>query len=176
VTILAADATADAIARATGFEAQIKWPNDLVAPAAAPRLRHRKLAGILAEATSADGRIDVVLGIGVNVGRTAYPPDIGDRATSLEAELGRPVDRGALLGHILDSLESGLDDLREGRRDAILARWLRRAPSACGARVEWEADGGRRHGATAGVDRDGALLVRTVAGLERVVGEVTWLG
>jgi hypothetical protein len=41
--------------------------------------------------------------------------------------------------------------------------------------VTWTTASGPRSGATAGVDDDGALLVKTPGGVERIVGgEVVW--
>ena len=70
----------------------------------------------------------VVLGYGINVGATAYPPELRDRATSLESELGRPVDRALLFAETLAALARRYDDLLDGRFDAILDAW--RAPRA----------------------------------------------
>jgi biotin-(acetyl-CoA carboxylase) ligase len=56
-----------------------------------------------------------------------------------------------------------------------LARWRALSPSASGTRVEWTADGTTHSGATADIDEDGALLVRTSTGLARIIaGEVIW--
>jgi hypothetical protein len=50
------------------------------------------------------------------------------------------------------------------------------SPSSTGALVEWRAPDGIRRGSTAGLDRDGALLVEAARGLERVLaGEIVWL-
>ena len=156
------------------LRAELKWPNDLY-------VERRKLAGILAEAISTSGPAasharHVVVGYGINVAPTAYPPELRDRATSLESELGRPIDRHQLLAETLAALASRYDDLLAGRFDAILDAWRRRAPRSSGARVEWSDRSGRRSGVTAGIDRDGALLVRTGSAVERIVGgELTWL-
>src|SRR6185436_8903997 len=154
----------------TGLKAHIKWPNDLL-------VERRKLAGILAEAV--DGRPEtrnVVLGYGINVGRMSYPPELATRATSLETELGRPIDRADLLAASLVALSRRYDDLLAGRFDAILDAWRLRAPWSTGARVEWDAMGSRRSGLTAGVDDHGALLVQTSERIERIVaGELTWI-
>jgi biotin-(acetyl-CoA carboxylase) ligase len=41
--------------------------------------------------------------------------------------------------------------------------------------VRWKESGGNREGVTAGIDEEGALLVRTSAGIERIVGgELQW--
>ena len=117
-----------------------------------------------------------MLGYGINVGPMAYPPELRDRATSLEFELGRHVDRALLLVESLASLARRYDDLLEGRFDAILDAWRARAPAATGARVTWAAPSGTVSGLTAGIDDEGALLVRVGERMERIVaGEVRWL-
>jgi BirA family biotin operon repressor/biotin-[acetyl-CoA-carboxylase] ligase len=165
-TLAAGLALVEGVERITGFAADIKWPNDLV-------VGRRKLAGILAEGISDEV---VVLGYGINVGAAAFPPELGDRATSLESELGRPVDRAALFAETLSALAARYDDLLTGRFDAILDGWRARAPRSRGARVSWETPSGQRTGITAGIDAEGALLVQVGERLERIVGgEVTWL-
>ena len=101
LTVVAGNASADAIEHVTGLEPEIKLPNDVL-------IGGRKAAGILAEAR--DGR--VVLGIGVNVNVTApdLPQGIDPPATSLLLETGGEVDRVELLVEILDRLERAYDD------------------------------------------------------------------
>jgi BirA family biotin operon repressor/biotin-[acetyl-CoA-carboxylase] ligase len=96
LSVVAGGAVADAIGETTGLEPAIKFPNDVL-------LDGRKVAGILAEA--GDGR--VALGIGVNANQTAeqLPADAQTEPTSLRVELGRPVDRAALLAAMLLRLE-----------------------------------------------------------------------
>lgn len=170
LTIAVGVALAEGIQQATGLATDLKWPNDVY-------VGRRKLAGILAEAPAAGTGLEaVVAGYGVNVAATAYPPELGDRATSLEAELGRPVDRALVLAETLAAIASRYDDLVSGRFDAILDAWRRRAPAARGARVEWATPSGARPGVTHGIDDDGALLVRAGDRIERIVsGEVRWL-
>jgi BirA family transcriptional regulator, biotin operon repressor / biotin---[acetyl-CoA-carboxylase] ligase len=170
LTLAAGVALSEAVQEFTGLTAYIKWPNDLL-------VERRKLAGILAEAVDGrPGTRHVVLGYGINVGRMSYPRELEARATSLENELGRPVDRADLLAASLVALSRRYDDLLAGRFDAILDAWRLRAPSSTGARVEWEAHGGRCAGVTAGIDDAGALLVRTGDRIERIVaGELTWI-
>ena len=118
----------------------------------------------------------IVIGYGINVSATAYPPELGDRATSLETELGRPIDRAALCAETLVSLSRRYADLLDGRFDAILDAWRDRAPSSRGARVTWQGASGTQVGITAGIDDRGALLVRIDNRIERIVaGEVNWI-
>ncbi|MBA3231656.1 MAG: biotin--[acetyl-CoA-carboxylase] ligase [Acidobacteria bacterium] len=176
LTVAGGVALADGIRRATGLPVEIKWPNDIVAPRGAAREPRRKLAGILAEASTASGSVQyVVLGFGINLSRTAYPAEIAARASSIEAELGRAPDPGAVLGETLASLASVHQALTSGHVGGVLDRWRTLAPSVFGAAVEWETPAGPRAGTAAGIDEDGALLIRTGGRLERVIsGEVRW--
>jgi len=167
-TIAAGVALAEGIETATGLRVHLKWPNDLY-------VARRKLAGILAEAASAGDRIDtVVLGYGINVAEAAYPPELRDRVTSLESELGTAPRRAGVLAETLAALAARYDDLLAGRFDAILNGWRSRA-EANGAPVEWTAPDGPRSGLVVDIDDDGALIVDTGSGRERIVaGELTW--
>ena len=117
----------------------------------------------------------MILGFGINVSPSAYPPELRDRVASLEGELGRPVDRGDLCAASLAALARRYEDLIAGRFDAILDDWRRRAPGSRGARVRWDGPDGPRAGVTAGIDDSGALLVRHGDAIQRLVaGEVLW--
>jgi BirA family biotin operon repressor/biotin-[acetyl-CoA-carboxylase] ligase len=164
ITLCAGVGVRDGIAAATGLAAELKWPNDLIAGG-------KKLAGILAEGLGV-GTADqaVIIGVGINVQPAAYPPDVAARATSLEGELGRSIDGDQLLEHVLLHLWDRLALLERSPGD-ILQAWRAASPNAIGTRVEWDG----RHGVTAGIDDAGALLIRTPAGVERIIaGEVTW--
>jgi BirA family biotin operon repressor/biotin-[acetyl-CoA-carboxylase] ligase len=161
LTLMAGVAIAEGIETASGLRVDLKWPNDLF-------VGRRKLAGILAEKTPEEF---IVLGYGINIGPMAYPSEIADRATSLESELGRAVDRHLLFAETLTALARRYGELLDGRFDAILDAWRGRAPSATGARVRWA----EQSGTTAGIDDHGALLVRVDDGVERIVsGELQW--
>ena len=171
LTLAAGVALAEAVERVTGLAPDIKWPNDLL-------VGRRKLAGILAEGVASPSRSGlqaVVLGYGINVGAAAYPPDLAARVTSLDTELGRPIDRAALFAESLAALAARYHDLLAGRFDAILDAWRARSFGSRGARVEWDTRQGVRTGITEGIDDMGALLVRGGEGLHRIVaGEVRW--
>jgi BirA family transcriptional regulator, biotin operon repressor / biotin---[acetyl-CoA-carboxylase] ligase len=166
VTLAAGVAIAEGVNAATGLRPDLKWPNDL-------QVARRKLAGILAEGAAGH---QVVVGYGINVAATAYPPELQDRATSLESELGRGVDRAGLLVETLAALSARYADLLDGRFDVILDAWRALSPSAAGGRVSWTTNAGHLSGITAGIDDHGALLVRVDGRIERLVsGELRWL-
>jgi BirA family transcriptional regulator, biotin operon repressor / biotin---[acetyl-CoA-carboxylase] ligase len=170
ITLAAGVAVAEGIEASCGLPVDLKWPNDLL-------IGRRKLGGILAEASTDGGQIaHVILGYGINVGMAAYPPELADRATSIEREIRGTHDRHHLLVETLAALTRRYDDLLTGRFDAILDAWRRRAPSASGARVSWTAASGPMTGTTAGIDDEGALLVQIEDRVERIVsGEIIWL-
>jgi BirA family biotin operon repressor/biotin-[acetyl-CoA-carboxylase] ligase len=176
LTLAGGVAVADGIRAATGLPVHIKWPNDIVVEDRRAPGRRRKLAGILAEATSTqDGLQYVILGFGINLGSTAYPPELSDRATSIELELGRAVEGPMVLAETLAAFAARFRELERGDSRGVLSRWRELAPSARGASVEWDTITGPVSGVAAGIDDDGALLVRVGSRTERIIsGEVRW--
>src|SRR6185295_3237561 len=93
VTLAAGVAAAQAVHASTSLPVELKWPNDLVIGRP-----WRKLGGLLCESVGAGASVDaVVVGIGINVRSASYPLELADRATAIETELGRAVDRGAVV-------------------------------------------------------------------------------
>jgi BirA family transcriptional regulator, biotin operon repressor / biotin---[acetyl-CoA-carboxylase] ligase len=176
LTLAGGVAAATGIRQATGLPVQIKWPNDIIVPDSTRPSRSRKLAGILAEASSgADGVIYVILGFGINLRSTAYPPDLIERATSIETELGRPVEGAAVLTETLAALNMYLQSLDQGVPGRVLDEWRALSPLSQAGSVELTTSSGRVEGVAAGIDETGALLVRAGGRIERVIaGEVLW--
>ncbi|MBI3262019.1 MAG: biotin--[acetyl-CoA-carboxylase] ligase [Acidobacteria bacterium] len=179
VTLMAGVALAEGLAYATGLLPQIKWPNDLV-------VQRRKLGGILAEAQGPAGRprlpgtpegLDtVVLGYGINLKSALYPEDLAERVTSIEAELGRPVERGAVVAWTLAFLATRYGELQKGQWPAILERWRDLAPASRGSVVEWSDAGAFHRGTTEGVDDSGRLIVKAGDALHYLVaGDIRWV-
>lgn len=175
LTLMAGVAVAEGVHAATGLSAELEWPNDVVAPARGAHdggARPAKLAGILTEAARPAGA--VVVGIGINVAPTPYPPGVAGRASSLAAESDGPIARAAVLVETLAALARWRRALAAGGTARMLARWRELAPGSRAAVVEWSVQGRRRRGVTAGIDQEGALLVRRRGRIERLVaGEVT---
>ncbi len=168
VTLGAGVAAADAVLAATGLPVRLKWPNDLVMGDA-----WKKLGGILCEA---QGRDALVLGIGINVMSSAHPPDVAARATAIETELGRAIDRPSLVVECLSALRALAGALRSPDPSALLQRWRDRAADGWrGAVVRWQDDNIEVSGVARDVDDDGALIVERDGRRERVIaGEVLW--
>jgi BirA family biotin operon repressor/biotin-[acetyl-CoA-carboxylase] ligase len=154
--LLTGVAVAAAVRSAADLAAVLKWPNDVL-------VGDRKLAGILAEQSSAGNA--VVVGVGLNV---ATPHDAlpvspnGLPATSLLVE-GADVAREPLLVEILRCLERLYLDFRadpDPESSGLLAEYT----AVCGTlgrTVRVELPAGRvLTGVAEGIDRGGRLLVR----------------
>lgn len=170
LTLLAAVALAETL-RGEGVEASIKWPNDL-------QVGGKKIAGLLTELSAeADGVHFVVLGMGVNLnaGPADFPADIAELATSVFRALGRRVNRAAFLARLLRTLEQWLDTHEQQGFGPVRARW-RVLSSTLGLEVLVKAERRELRGLAEDIDLDGALLLRTEDGLERVLaGDVEQL-
>lgn len=177
MTPMAGLAAAAAIRRVSRIEVSLKWPNDLVVHRAGTASVHwRKLGGLLAEGVSDGSRLkSVVVGVGINLREAAHAPEVSAISTSIEREQGRAVDRGELLVALLEEVAGGLQQLTEGRVAEIRARFLAWSPLSVGGFVTWAGADGPHEGVASGVDENGALLVRTRGGVERLVsGDVRW--
>lgn len=144
-------------ARLPHTKVEVKWPNDVW-------VDRQKCAGILVESsTSGTGAGPVVIGIGLNVNRTSFPPDLDQPATSLRLALGEPLDRNGLLADLLNAVERQVLTLCNDGSGAITAA-LQPRLAMRGHLVQCE---GVR-GELLGVAHTGALRIQTPSG-ERLV-------
>ncbi|MGH7321783.1 MAG: biotin--[acetyl-CoA-carboxylase] ligase [Candidatus Rokuibacteriota bacterium] len=120
LTLAAACAVAEAVEARTGLAPTLKWPNDVL-------VGDRKLAGILAEGVLGHAAF-LVLGIGLNVSQRSldWPAELARRGVSL-AQLGRPVDREALLADILGRLAAHYRSLTTDGFGPVRDAWRARA-------------------------------------------------
>ena len=156
---MAAIAVGDALREAAGLETDIKWPNDLLSG-------ERKICGILAEAMDTPAGRAVILGIGINLTQSAFPPELADVATSVEAS-GRPVEREQILAALLDALSRWYALLENPAQ--IVDAWSNRSSYAIGKLVQVSNGDDVWQGTTCGVESDGALRLRTSSGEIKIV-------
>ena len=159
LTLLAGAALARTLA-AAGVTPRLRWPNDLLVPAAG---EFRKAAGILTEmATSGEEVRHVVVGIGLNVNGQEFFPDLAQGATSLRLALGHACDRAKLLVDFLAAFEPIYDDFLVRGPAVGLQEWRRHADLGRVCRIDQ--DGTKVEGVATDIDDSGALLVRDDAG------------
>jgi BirA family biotin operon repressor/biotin-[acetyl-CoA-carboxylase] ligase len=167
LSLLAGVAVTDALVRVCGVEARLKWPNDVLVPLDG---EPRKVAGILAEVVGTDARPDeraAVLGIGLNVLQTGAELPV-PAATSLLLAGAAVTDRETVLKAVLRALSeryrAWCDAGGDPRGSGVAAPYRERC-ATIGAHVAVQLpEGVRLEGVAEGVDDDGRLLVRTVAG------------
>src|SRR5919201_282039 len=101
----------------------LKWPNDGL-------LDRKKFCGILTEMNAEPTRVRyIVVGIGLNVNHTMFPPELQPIATSLRLVTGTEWSRVDLCAALLKSLDREYQGLLEGRggHDSILRRFQERS-------------------------------------------------
>jgi BirA family biotin operon repressor/biotin-[acetyl-CoA-carboxylase] ligase len=146
-----------------GAQVSLKWPNDLL-------VNGRKAAGVLVEGLA--GACVVGMGVNVDWRDVERPAGLAASTTSLAEEAGGPVDRWELFARLVDVFGTRY---RAWTRDpaAFLDAYRRRCLTI-GQRISVDAAGRPVRGIAAGVADDGALEVRTEAGvtLRLVAGDV----
>jgi BirA family biotin operon repressor/biotin-[acetyl-CoA-carboxylase] ligase len=112
----AANSVCETILRATGLQARIKWPNDVL-------VRGRKVCGILIE--QARG---TVVGIGLNVNQTAESLAAAGlpQAGSLAYFTGVSLSRSDVARQLIFRLDEEYDRLCRGDRATLEASWKSR--------------------------------------------------
>lgn len=172
LTLVMAHAVCRGIARESGLDCKIKWPNDIV-------VNGRKVCGILTQmGFDQSSGYYVVVGVGVNAGRQEFAPELLQKATSLEAEADRAVSRSRLLAAILHAFEAdyetfttsqSLKDILDSYNHMLVNR---------NAAVRVLDPKGEYDGVARGITETGELLVEKADGaVEQVyAGEVSVRG
>jgi BirA family biotin operon repressor/biotin-[acetyl-CoA-carboxylase] ligase len=145
----------------------IKWPNDIM-------LNDRKLCGILIESPggAAPAKERVVLGIGINVNNSlrAAPSEVSSRATSLCDASGAQHFQQRVLIRTLNEIQRQLVSLQQSDPQLPLAwqhlNWL--------SQQDVSVQVGQRviEGICTGIADDGALLIQTASGTDRIWGGI----
>lgn len=156
ITLGAALAVHDVLAKGYLVAADIKWPNDIM-------VGGKKLCGILAETVDTSKGLAVILGIGVNL---ATPAD--DNATSLGAVTQFRVSRDELLEALLPEIAKYYA-LIQTSPVTISDTWSDRSSYARGMSVRVTLSTGLIEGVTDGLERSGALRVKLSDGSVTVV-------
>ena len=163
MTFMAALAVGDALLAAGGLQTDIKWPNDILAG-------ERKICGILAETIETNAGRALVIGIGINLTREAFPEELAERATSVAEITNQRPERETILAALLQAISRWYSLLQEsdGSRK-IVAAWVSRSSYAEGKLVKVINGDETLRGITRGVEDDGALRLETEANGIRVI-------
>lgn len=168
ITLMSAVAVHDTLETLYKIDCDIKWVNDI-------HVSGKKICGILAETTDSIKGLAVVVGIGINLKSSNFPPEIAEIATSVEAETNQSSNIETLLQKLTFFL-SEYCAIFYGTRGAenIRKEWSKRSSYAFGKNVKVLLENETIHGTTDGIEENGALRVELETGEIRAVhaGEV----
>lgn len=145
-----------------GFDAHIKWPNDIV-------ISSRKVCGMLAEMGLDGQKLRFVsVGIGLNVGQTLedFPAELRDKAGSLALFAEADPDHTEVLCKVLLHIEHALELLQEDF-PALLAEY--RALCITLGRQVQASGGADVRGTAIDINEDGELIVEDALGTKHIL-------
>ncbi|MDX8394866.1 MAG: biotin--[acetyl-CoA-carboxylase] ligase [Mariprofundaceae bacterium] len=143
---------------------RIKWPNDLLYHGA-------KIAGILTEMRAEPGLVHaVVTGIGINIRapKQGWPDDITQAVTDLSTVAGKDICRMNVAQAIIEAMDETYDTYLAQGFDPIREQWWL-AHAACNQPVRVHNGKEYIDGIAQDLDSDGALLLQTSHGLQRII-------
>jgi BirA family biotin operon repressor/biotin-[acetyl-CoA-carboxylase] ligase len=153
ITLMAGVAVHDTLTE-FGIDADIKWVNDVL-------VNERKIAGILAETTETPSGLAVIVGIGINLKSSSFPPDLVAAATSIEDSTPTRVSRDELIDVLTRHLGNCYEELQlEGGPAKIIENWKRRSTYCTGKSVRAVLANETVTGVTDGLESNGALRVK----------------
>jgi BirA family biotin operon repressor/biotin-[acetyl-CoA-carboxylase] ligase len=155
ITLAVGVAIAKALKRQFNLNAEVKWPNDVLA-------NGRKVCGILTESVTYGEAVKiVVVGVGLNadISLENFSRSIRDPLTTLKEELKTEVSLEPLLCEIFYHIEREYAVFLKQGFARILGEWKALA-SFIGKDVEVTVFDGKFRGLAEDVDADGSLIVR----------------
>ena len=165
ITMAGSIAIARAIRKEYDLSALIKWPNDIF-------IGDKKVAGLLLEISAeADTVHYALLGMGIdaNISLDELTPPLRETVTTLEAEVGHPVDRVSLFARILHEFELRYQQIEDGEYESIIREW-KSLSLTLERRVSIRTINKTFSGEAIDIDEHGALIVRKDNGkVERVI-------
>jgi BirA family biotin operon repressor/biotin-[acetyl-CoA-carboxylase] ligase len=171
LTLMTAVAVADVLRETYALQPDIKWANDV-------HIKGKKICGILAEMTETPKGLAVVVGIGINLRASNFPPEIAETATSVEAETGRKVSPEELINP-LTRFFGFFYEILQGKNGPrrILDEWAARSSYFCGKSIHVVSGNEAISGITDGLEENGALRLKTESGEVKIIqaGDITLL-
>ena len=173
VALLAGIATATVLlaeAANVGSTADVglKWPNDIL-------IDGKKAGGILVEtARTPEGQTIALIGIGINLVASAFPPELASTAASLESAGIVVRDPIVLAANVAGALQAQAERFCHDGRAGLIASW-RTLDRTAGRRYHTECASGPTTGIAEGIDDSGRLVLRLPDRSLLVVGSASTL-
>ncbi|HRR53789.1 MAG TPA: biotin--[acetyl-CoA-carboxylase] ligase, partial [Candidatus Methanomethylicus sp.] len=133
-------------------DARLKWPNDVL-------VEGKKVCGILLEVSAESDRVNhVIAGIGINANFSSgkLPESLNSHSTTLLDQLGKRIDRAALLADVLLNAERLYFGATKDGFGGVLDQW-RSLSCTIGNEVIVSSFGRSVSGLAVGISDDGSL-------------------
>jgi len=135
-----------------GFNAMVKWPNDILADG-------KKVSGMLSEMEAEGDTVSFInVGMGINVNNDPEIKESG--ATSIKKITGKQVSRKKLLAEFLNEFES---IVRVNALENVITRW-KKCTTTIGQQVKIVTNQEVSEGLATDVDENGALILKLADG------------
>ncbi len=163
LTMMSAIVIFDILREDFRLQPDIKWANDV-------HINDKKISGILAETVETKTGLAVIVGIGINLNSSNFPPELKETATSIEEETGQNVNYESLL----KSLTRKFGEMYEvfvakNGAEEIRNKWTRRSSYCSGKDVRVILEGKTIFGITCGIEENGALRIRQNDGEIKII-------
>ena len=148
-----------------GVSTQIKWPNDVL-------ISEKKVCGILCESKLKNNKIQgIVLGTGINLNMTQETiAAINRPATSLNLELGKPINKPEFLKELIFEFEKNYNNAIEKGFLSFEKDYLSRVNFLGKKILIQQRDGAPKEEYTAlNIDKNGNLVVLTKENTEKTI-------
>jgi BirA family biotin operon repressor/biotin-[acetyl-CoA-carboxylase] ligase len=131
----------------------IKWANDV-------HINDKKICGILAETVETNKGLAVIVGIGINLNSSNFPPELNEIATSIEDVTNQNPNYETILEMLIKQFSAFYEILiSENGADKIRREWINRSSYAFGKEVKAVLENEIICGKTCGIEENGALRI-----------------
>ncbi|MBN1481051.1 biotin--[acetyl-CoA-carboxylase] ligase [candidate division KSB1 bacterium] len=142
--------------RSLGIRAFIKWPNDII-------LAGKKIGGILVDAVTRSGKIDFIIGVGLNVNeeRADFPEEVRETAGSILTTTEKAYDINTLLNAVLRMMNIVYPLIQHSEsRATVRALWCDYCGSLNGI-VAIRQNNANIYGKFVGLDENGFAVIKS---------------
>ncbi|MEG0371176.1 MAG: biotin--[acetyl-CoA-carboxylase] ligase [Clostridium sp.] len=171
ITQVVALSVVNGLKKSCDLDFTIKWPNDII-------LNNKKVCGIL---TEMDGEIDnlnyIIVGVGINVNQMSIHDEISHKATSINIEYGKKIDRKIVVSNILNEFEENYEVFKSEGISSFIEE-LKKNSALIGKRVTISNPFKTFNAQVVDIDKEGYLVVKGEDGSTQSVvgGEVSIRG
>jgi BirA family biotin operon repressor/biotin-[acetyl-CoA-carboxylase] ligase len=152
-------AVSDLITKYLEDSVKVKWPNDIY-------IKDRKTSGILTQNSISSAKINYsIIGIGLNVNQTDFPPNIPN-PTSLKLATQKDFDLETLVSELCLCVEHRYLQLKSGQQNSLKNTYLERLYRLEEPSWFQRADGSKFYGTIKGVNPMGKLMIELNGHLE----------